>query len=200
MNRKEINNAVVFPGFLGMEEQHALVADLRDVAVLAPFRQFETRFGKRLSVRMSAAGDYGWVSDRRGYRYERMQPDGRVWPEIPAALMRLWDDLSGCDRHPQCCLVNYYAEATRMGLHQDNDEMDFACPVLSVSLGDDALFRVGGRNKSDPTKSIWLKSGDVVLLTGASRLAYHGIDRIRFGSSSLLQKGGRINVTMRVVD
>lgn len=200
MNRIEVNGAVVFPECLGIDAQEALVEELRRVAELAPFHQYETRFGKKLSVRMSAAGEYGWVSDRRGYRYERKQPDGRPWPEIPQVLLSLWSELTSCDRSPQCCLVNYYAEATRMGSHQDNDEQDFTLPVLSVSLGDDALFRIGGVNRKDPTKSVWLKSGDVVLLTGKSRLAYHGVDRIRFGSSNLLSKGGRINVTLRVVD
>lgn len=200
MNRIEVNGAIMLAGYLNPEAQLSLVEELRRVVEQAPFRQYETRFGKKLSVRMSAAGEFGWVSDQRGYRYERTQPDGAPWPAIPQALLKLWDEVTECARTPQCCLVNYYGEATRMGLHQDNDEADFTCPVLSVSLGDEALFRVGGTDRKAPTKSVWLKSGDVVLLTGMSRLAYHGIDRIRFGSSSLLPKGGRINVTLRVVD
>ena len=87
-----------------------------------------------------------------------------------------------------------------MGLHQDNDEQDFQFPVVSISLGDDALFRIGGTKRTDKTESVWLSSGDVVVMGGEARLAYHGIDRIRFGTSTLLKNAGRINLTLRVVD
>lgn len=200
MQRIELNKADILPGYLSPDAQRALVDDLRKVAAIAPFRQHVTPSGKSMSVRLTAAGDFGWVSDRFGYRYEPRQFSGEPWPPIPTTLLALWDELAECERRPQCCLVNYYGEATRMGLHQDRDERDFSCPVLSISLGDDAQFRVGGLNRSDPTRSVWLKSGDVALLKGPSRLAFHGIDKIRFGSSSLLPHGGRINVTLRVVD
>ena len=152
-----------------------------------------------MSVRMTAAGHYGWVSDRRGYRYDPMQPDGRAWPPIPARIQELWRSLLPDARPPECCLINYYAEATKMGLHQDRDERDFDQPVLSISLGDEALFRVGGPSRRDATKSVWLQSGDVAVLQGEARLSYHGIDRIKFGSSPLLKDGGRLNITLRVV-
>ena len=100
---------------------------------------------------------------------------------------------------PECCLVNFYSDGARMGLHQDKDEGDFEMPVVSVSLGDDALFRIGGRDRRDPTESVWLSSGDVLVLKRDSRLAYHGIDRVKPGSSTLLSNGGRINLTLRVV-
>ena len=196
----DLNGATLFPGYLDAESQRNLVASLRDVAEQAPFRQYETRFGRKMSVRMTAAGEFGWISDSRGYRYAATQPDGQPWPAIPETLLTLWHELADCPRRPQCCLVNYYGDNTKMGLHQDRDEVDFSCPVLSVSLGDDALFRVGGVERGGATQSVWLKSGDVVLLSGPSRLAYHGVDRIRFGSSSLLPRNGRINITLRVVD
>lgn len=148
---------------------------------------------------MTSAGRCGWVSDRRGYRYEPRHPSGVDWPPIPERVLALWSDVTGLERAPDCCLVNYYDAGARMGLHQDRDESDFSFPVVSVSLGDDALFRVGGVERTDPTESLWLHSGDVAVLDGASRLAFHGIDRVRAGSSTLLGKGGRINLTLRVV-
>ncbi|MDG2341071.1 MAG: alpha-ketoglutarate-dependent dioxygenase AlkB [Paracoccaceae bacterium] len=195
-----LNNSLIFAGALEVDLQRKLVTDLRNLAREAPFRQYETRSGRKIGVRMTAAGDYGWISDRAGYRYETTQPDGSSWPNIPRSLIEIWQRFAGCLRDPQCCLVNYYGANTRMGLHQDKDEADLSLPVLSISLGDDALFRVGGTIRSDSTKSIWLKSGDVCLLTGSSRMAFHGIDKLRLGSSKLLANGGRINVTMRVVD
>ena len=152
-----------------------------------------------MSVRMTAAGRLGWFTDATGYRYEPRHPSGKPWPPIPSAILALWHRLTGLDRTPDCCLVNFYGEGAKMGLHQDRDEGDFSFPVLSISLGDDALFRIGGPNRRDPTSSLWLKSGDALLMGGAARLAFHGIDRTRFGSSRLLPQGGRINPTLRVV-
>ena len=122
------------------------------------------------------------------------------WPPIPVSILALWQEITGLERAPDCCLINYYSEGARMGLHQDKDEVDFSYPVLSLSLGDDGLFRMGGTERGGKTQSVWLTSGDVVVMGGAARLAYHGVDRIRFGSSSLLPDGGRINVTLRVVE
>ncbi len=152
-----------------------------------------------MSVRMSAAGRFGWISDRRGYRYSETHPDGQRWPAIPDEVLAIWDQVSGCPRAPECCLINWYGEGARMGMHQDRDEADFTCPVVSVSLGDDGLFRMGNVERGGKTESIWLQSGDVVVMGGAARLAHHGVDRIRFGSSGLLPNGGRINLTLRVV-
>ena len=152
-----------------------------------------------MSVRMTAAGRLGWVTDRAGYRYADTHPGGGDWPPIPARVLDLWHRTTGLDRKPDCCLINFYGEGARMGMHQDRDEGDFSFPVLSVSLGDDALFRMGGVDRPAPTQSVWLRSGDVVVMGGDARLAFHGIDRVRHGSSSLLPKGGRINLTLRVV-
>jgi alkylated DNA repair protein (DNA oxidative demethylase) len=189
----------IFKDCLTPVEQAEMVADLRAVAQVAPMRHPVTRWGKQMSVKMTSAGRVGWISDRRGYRYEARHPDGMNWPPIPQRILDLWQNITNLDREPDCCLINYYGEGARMGLHQDNDERDFSYPVLSVSLGDDGLFRMGGTERGGKTQSVWLSSGDVVVMGGDARLAYHGVDRIRFGSSSLLSDGGRINITLRVV-
>jgi DNA oxidative demethylase len=190
----------VWHGFVDREGQEALVDDVRRVVAAAPLFRPVTARGRPMSVRMTSAGNYGWVSDRSGYRYEARHPEGMAWPAIPDRVLDIWNAVSGVERPPQCCLVNFYDADAKMGLHQDRDEADFAMPVVSVSLGDDALFRVGGTARGGPTQSVWLSSGDVAVLSGEARLVYHGIDRIRPGSSTLLPKGGRINLTLRVVD
>ncbi|MCF1708298.1 alpha-ketoglutarate-dependent dioxygenase AlkB [Tabrizicola sp. J26] len=190
----------VYPGLLSPSEQVALVEDLRQVVAAAPFVSPVTPGGRPMSVRMTAAGRLGWITDRHGYRYSPVHPQGMAWPPIPPRVLSLWDKVTGLDRRPDCCLVNFYGEGARMGLHQDRDEGDFTFPVVSISLGDSALFRMGGTDRKDPTRSLWLSSGDVVVLGGAARLAWHGIDRVRHGSSSLLPQAGRINLTLRVVD
>nr|WP_226624829.1 alpha-ketoglutarate-dependent dioxygenase AlkB [Alloyangia pacifica] len=188
-----------FPGFLDRPAQEALVNVLRDLLRNAPLYQPVTPRGQKMSVRMSAAGRFGWVTDRRGYRYEPRHPGGMDWPPIPEEVLAIWRAVSGATREPECCLINWYGEGARMGLHQDKDEADFSCPVVSVSLGDEGLFRMGNAERGGKTESIWLKSGDVVVMGGDARLKHHGIDRIRFGSSTLLPQGGRINLTLRVV-
>lgn len=199
MEIREIRGLRVWPGYLDRAAQQSLVEDLRAVAAAAPLVQPVTPGGRQMSVRMTAAGRLGWVTDRRGYRYEPLHPQGTPWPAIPAAVLALWRDLTGLARDPDCCLVNFYGPGARMGLHQDRDEGDFSFPVLSVSLGDEALFRIGGTERSEATESFWLRSGDVLVMGGTARLAWHGVDRIRPGSSTLLPQGGRINLTCRVV-
>ncbi|GHF33935.1 alpha-ketoglutarate-dependent dioxygenase AlkB family protein [Seohaeicola zhoushanensis] len=195
----DLNGVLIRPQTLDRSAQVQLVEVLRAVATAAPPYAPDTPYGKPMSVRMTSAGRFGWYSDRTGYRYVDRHPSGMPWPAIPPQVLDLWEQVTGLTRTPDCCLVNFYGEGARMGLHQDKDEADFSWPVLSISLGDEGLFRVGGTRRSDPTRSIWLKSGDVALLGGAARLAYHGVDRIRFGSSDLLPRGGRINLTLRVV-
>lgn len=158
------------------------------------------RWGNRLSVRMTNAGPLGWVSDVRGYRYQPTHPDtGRPWPPIPDELLALWDELGAFDQPPECCLVNLYGPGARMGLHQDKDEQTFAAAVVSVSLGDTAIFRIGGTRRGDPTETLTLRTGDVVVLGGPARLAFHGIDRVLAGTSELIPGGGRVNLTLRRV-
>jgi alkylated DNA repair protein (DNA oxidative demethylase) len=191
-----------FPQALDREAQIALLAAIREVIAGAPlFTPTMPRSGKPMSVRMTNCGKLGWVTDKeRGYRYQATHPEtGKPWPPIPAMLLALWHDVAAYPAPPEACLVNYYADNAKMGLHQDKDEEDFAAPVLSVSLGDTAIFRVGGRSRKDPTQKLELMSGDVVVLGGADRLAYHGIDRILDGTSELLREGGRFNLTLRRV-
>jgi DNA oxidative demethylase len=195
-----VGGVPVWRGWIDPVGQARLVEDLRRVARAAPFVQPETRRGLKMSVRMTSSGRLGWVSDRRGYRYEPRHPSGVAWPPVPEQALAVWRALSGVARPPDCCLVNFYGEGARMGLHQDRDEGTFDWPVVSVSLGDEGLFRVGGTARGGRTESLWLRSGDVAVLEGAARLAFHGVDRIRFGSSPLLPEGGRVNLTMRVVD
>ena len=195
-----VKEARILKEFLSPEDQREMLEEIRRVVAAAPLFRPVTASGRPMSVRMTSAGDYGWISDRRGYRYERRHPDGQEWPPIPDCVLRVWREVSGVARDPQCCLVNHYEPEARMGLHQDRDEADFGMPVVSISLGDDALFRVGGTTRRGGTASVWLASGDVAVLAGAARLAYHGIDRVRPGSSALLSGGGRINLTLRVVD
>jgi alkylated DNA repair protein (DNA oxidative demethylase) len=180
--------------------QQDLVNDLRKIIRAAPLFSPQTPYGKPMTVRMTSAGKYGWVSDQRGYRYEKNHPFGMAWPEIPGSVLAIWDQVTGLTRRPECCLINFYASEARMGMHQDKDEASFDWPVVSVSLGDDGLFRIGNTTRGGKTESIWLTSGDVVVMGGAARLTYHGLDRIRPGTSTLLKDAGRVNLTLRVVD
>ncbi|OAO06697.1 alpha-ketoglutarate-dependent dioxygenase AlkB family protein [Roseovarius indicus] len=195
-----IRGVDVYEGFLDREAQRQVVDDIRGVAEIAPLFSPMTPYGKPMRVKMTSAGKYGWYSDRKGYRYERQHPEGQDWPAIPESVLAIWRTLVSTERMPDCCLVNYYGEQARMGMHQDRDEADFGWPVLSVSLGDEGMFRVGNATRGGKTQSVWLRSGDVVVMGGEARLLYHGLDKIRFGTSTLLPKGGRINLTLRVVD
>jgi DNA oxidative demethylase len=179
-----------------------LLADLRAVLEAAPlFIPRMPRSGRPFSVRMSNCGRLGWVSDKDGgYRYQPTHPGtGLPWPAMPQPLLDLWDEVADYSHHPEACLINYYSGDARMGSHRDADEEDFAAPVVSVSLGDDAVFHVGGRERTGSKRRLVLKSGDVVVLGGEARLAYHGIDRILPGTSCLLAEGGRLNLTLRRV-
>lgn len=200
MTALDLNGATVLPGWLDARRQHALLAALRPVVAAAPLLRPVTRRGRPMSVRMTAAGRLGWVIDRGRYRYSPVHPGtGAPWPAIPPEALAIWRAVSGWPGDPDCMLLNWYGEGARMGLHRDADENAYDAPVVSVSLGDPGLFRVGGPARSDPTRSVWLSSGDVAILGGPARLAYHGVDRIRFGAGPLPEGGGRINLTFRVV-
>jgi alkylated DNA repair protein (DNA oxidative demethylase) len=184
---------------LDASAQAAMIADLREVMRLAPPFSPDTPYGKPMSVRMTSAGEYGWYSDATGYRYEPRHPSGVEWPPIPESALKVWQQVAGVARAPESCLINFYGEGAKMGMHRDVDEADMRWPVVSVSLGDDGLFRMGGEQRKGETDTLWLNSGDVVVIGGAARAAYHGLDRIRFGSCGLLPRGGRVNVTLRMV-
>jgi len=190
-----------YPSYLDRERQESLLAAIRRVFAAAPlFVPRMPKSGRPFTVRMSNCGSLGWVSDGSGYRYQATHPDtGRPWPPIPYALVAAWKDLGRYAHPPQACLINFYGPSAKMGLHQDRDEEDFAAPVISLSLGDSCLFRIGGTQRGDASASFRLNSGDAVVLGGDARLAFHGVDRIYPGTSSLLAEGGRINLTLRRV-
>ncbi len=198
----ELDGFRLWPGLLDRAAQEALrdevFARLRAAPLYIPRMP---KSGQPMRVRMTNFGMLGWVTDKqRGYRYQAEHPEtGKPWPEMPARVLELWDELAAYPAPPEACLVNLYESDARMGLHVDSDEEAWDAPVLSISLGDTALFRIGGSLRSDPTRSVRLSSGDVCLLGGAARRAYHGVDRILPGTSRLLPKGGRINLTVRRV-
>jgi len=189
------------PGFFSPDAQKDLIAKVLAAADRAPFyTPTMPRSGRPFSVRMTNLGALGWVSDRAGYRYQATHPEtGRAWPAIPEILLSLWRDVADYPHPPEACLVNLYREGAKMGLHRDEDEDDFSAPVVSVSLGDTAIFRIGGLERGGKTETLKLSSGDVVVMGGPSRLRYHGIDRVLGGSSMLVPGGGRINLTLRRV-
>jgi len=188
----------LLPGALDAEAQASLAAEVMAALEAAPPYRPITPGGQPMSVRMSNLGPLGWTTDAKGYRYAPLHPvTGEPWPPIPQRLLDLWNGITGAPAPPDACLVNLYGPEARMGLHRDTDEADFAFPVLSVSLGDTALFRLGGPSRKDPTRSFRLASGDVCVLAGPARLWFHGVDRILPGSSRLIPGGGRINLTLR---
>lgn len=192
----------LLPGYFDAAAQAALRDEVMRLAERAPFVTPRLpRTGAAMSVQQTNFGPLGWVTDREGgYRYQSTHPEtGAPWPPIPQALLTLWDEVSDYPAPPEACLVNRYGPAARMSLHLDADEAAQDAPVVSVSLGDAALFRIGGVKRSDPTRSVRLSTGDVVVLAGASRHCYHGVDRVYPGTSSLMERGGRINLTMRRV-
>jgi DNA oxidative demethylase len=187
--------------YLSRPQQKALVDDVLRLTEVAPlYRPLMPRSGKPFSVEETNFGPLGWLSEPTGYRYSPVHPaTGELWPAIPAALLDLWHAIASYSVEPQCCLVNLYRGGARMGAHQDRDEEAIEAPVVSISLGDAALFRFGGTSRTGPTKSVKLMSGDVLAFGGPARLMFHGIDRVVAGSSALVPGGGRLNLTLRRV-
>jgi alkylated DNA repair protein (DNA oxidative demethylase) len=189
-------------GYLSPGRQSKLLGHLRSVMAEAPlYAPTMPRTGKPFSVRMTNCGPLGWVSDKAGgYRYQSEHPvTGRPWPAMPDLLLEVWREVAGYPVPPEACLVNSYSAGAKMGSHRDEDEEDIGAPVVSISLGDDATFHIGGLQRTAPKRRLVLKSGDVVVLGGSARMAYHGIDRIHAGTSDLLPEGGRLNLTLRRV-
>ncbi|MEM7507700.1 MAG: alpha-ketoglutarate-dependent dioxygenase AlkB [Pseudomonadota bacterium] len=199
--KREIAGFRLLPGHLDEADQATLVGRCREVIRAAPLVRPRTAWGKSMSVRMTSAGRVGWVIDKGRYRYSDVHPEtGQTWPPIPAEVLAVWTRVSGWPDPPDCCLLNWYDENARMGLHQDKDEGNFEAPVVSISLGDPARFRMGGTERGGKTQSVVLTSGDVMVMGGAARLAYHGIDRlITDDPPNPLTGRGRINLTLRVV-
>ncbi len=196
-----LTGVVLYPGYVDRAQQEKLRDFLSAAMAEAPlFTPRMPRTGKPFSVRMTNLGPLGWVSDIAGYRYQPTHPEtGRPWPPMPARLLAAWAELAPGAPPPEACLVNFYDAAAKMGLHQDRDEQVPSAPIVSLSLGDEALFRVGGEDRKAPTRSFRLRSGDAMILAGPSRLAFHGVDRIDPGTSTLLPGGGRLNLTLRRV-
>ncbi|SFH02797.1 alpha-ketoglutarate-dependent dioxygenase AlkB [Methylobacterium gossipiicola] len=202
---------ILHPGYLDEAARRHLAADLAlCLAAAAPYRPRMPRTDHPFSVRMTNCGVLGWVSDKAGYRYQAHHPEtGLPWPPIPALALSAWEALAGYPAPPEACLVNLYAADARMGLHQDRDEAALDAPVLSLSLGASAVFRYGGRNRRDPTRSVRLHAGDALIMGGPARLAHHGIDRIlpsppdllgaREPAPGFLPPDGRCNLTLRRV-
>ncbi|HXV00206.1 MAG TPA: alpha-ketoglutarate-dependent dioxygenase AlkB [Caulobacteraceae bacterium] len=186
------------PAYFDPSTQQRLAVAVLEAASAAPFYRPVTPGGQAMSVEMTNFGPLGWVTGPAGYRYEAHHPvTDQAWPPIPRPLLAMWAELAPDASPPDSCLVNLYRSGARMGMHQDRDEADFTQPVISVSLGDTALFRIGGVERRAPTRSMRLASGDVCVLAGEARLAFHGIDRILAGSSRVVPGGGRVNLTLR---
>jgi alkylated DNA repair protein (DNA oxidative demethylase) len=189
-------------GYLSQARQGELLGHLRSVMAEAPlYAPTMPRTGKPFSVRMTNCGPLGWVSDKaKGYRYQAQHPlTGRPWPPMPELLLEVWREVANYPVPPEACLVNYYATGAKMGSHRDEDEEEIGAPVVSISLGDDATFHIGDLERAGSKRRLLLRSGDVVVLAGAARMAYHGVDRIHPGTSTLLSEGGRLNLTLRRV-
>lgn len=198
----EIKPGVIyFPGLLDRATQEALRDEIYAAIKAAElFQSTMPRWGNPLSVKMLNLGPLGWVSDKSGYRYQSTHPvTGASWPPIFPSLLKIWEQLTNSYAPPEACLINYYSATAKMGLHQDRDEEDFNAPVVSLSLGDSALFRIGTSERNGPTQSIKLHSGDGLIFGGPARLDFHGIDRVYQETSTLLAEGGRFNLTMRRV-
>ncbi len=191
----------LLPAFMTPDRQRGLLAEVRAIVAAAPlYAPAMPRSGSPYSVRMTNCGPLGWVSDRSGYRYTPTHPlTGKPWPTLPPMVLDLWRAATGVSFDPEACLINYYGPAAKLGLHRDEDEEAKDAPILSLSLGDTALFRIGGPERKSPTRSVRLSSGDAVVLEGPSRNWYHGVDRIMAGTSRLLEEGGRFNLTLRRV-
>jgi len=189
-------------GYLDQARQSRLLTAIRAVVAHSPFyTPTMPRSGKPLSVNMTNCGQLGWITDKdKGYRYEAEHPlTHQPWLPIPDEILCIWHELANYPLLPEACLINYYQGTSRLGSHKDSDEKNTRAPVVSVSLGDDAVFHIGGLKRTDPKQRLTLRSGDVVILGGASRLAFHGVDKILPGTSTLLRHGGRINLTLRRV-
>lgn len=191
------------PLYFSPAEQAELIAHVKMAVQTAPFyRPTMPQTGAPLSVVMTNFGALGWVTDKeQGYRYQTAHPKTSApWPPLPDLLVRLWKEAADWPDLPEACLVNWYREGSKMGPHVDSDELAVNAPVVSVSLGDPAMFRIGGPQRGGPTHGIKLMSGDVVVMGGQSRRCYHSVSKIYYGESALVPKGGRINLTMRRVN
>jgi DNA oxidative demethylase len=192
--------AMVLHGFAD-RQQPALLVAVEEIAAAAPFRNMITPGGFRMSVAMTNCGQAGWVTDRKGYRYDPLDPlTGRAWPPMPMSFPRLAARAAEAAGFigfvPDACLINRYEPGTRLSLHRDENERDMTAPIVSVSLGLPAVFLFGGNSRGDRPRRIPLESGDVVVWGGPDRLVYHGVALLAEGDDPLFGRR-RINLTFR---
>jgi alkylated DNA repair protein (DNA oxidative demethylase) len=205
LEEKLPDGAKLFRGRLTRAEQIAILDDVAKIMEEAPPFRPQMPTGPMMINSLTNCGPLGWMSDKRGYRYEPTHPTtGKPWPPIPPAVLKVARETAaetGSDFEPDACLVNIYASDGRLSLHRDYDEADYAWPIVSLSFGNDADFQLAGLKRTGPSQTFTLHSGDVFVLAGASRLRYHGVKRIRPGTSPIDHKaippGGRINLTLR---
>jgi alkylated DNA repair protein (DNA oxidative demethylase) len=193
---------VIHEQFLDRAAQELVLQAVRGILAVAPlYVPKMPRTGRPMSVRMTNCGPLGWVTSKdEGYRYQATHPEtGRPWPPIPAIILAVWDEVADYPAPPEACLVNWYEPGAKLGLHVDSDEEVFEAPVVSISLGDDAWFRVGGPKRRDPTERVRLRSGDVIVMGSDARLIHHGVDRIVPGTCDLIGEPSRFNLTLRRV-
>jgi DNA oxidative demethylase len=192
--------AFVLRGF-ALPGETAHLDALREVTARAPFRHMITPGGFRMSVAMTNCGSLGWVTDRTGYRYDAIDPDsGQPWPSMPACFLDLAKNAAAeagfPDFLPDACLINRYEAGSKLSLHQDRNERDFAAPIVSVSLGVPAVFLFGGLNRADKSMRVPVRHGDVIVWGGPARLRYHGVMPLKESHHHLLG-GHRVNLTFR---
>jgi alkylated DNA repair protein (DNA oxidative demethylase) len=198
---------VLHRGLLDPAAQKSLALDIAEVIERAPlYISTMPRTGAPMSVRMTNCGLLGWLSDKEGgYRYAPRHPvTDEPWPAMPKALLLAWERLANYPAPPEACLINIYDAEARMGLHQDRDEKDFSAPIVSLSLGADCRFRIGGTRRGGKTTSLVLSSGDALVLGGPARLRFHGVDKILPTlpapfALDLPAGAARINLTLRRV-
>jgi alkylated DNA repair protein (DNA oxidative demethylase) len=200
-SREPIAPGAVLLRAFAWAQQEELAAAAAQVIAQSPLRHMQTPGGFRMSVAMSNCGEYGWVTDRRGYRYQRDDPlSGDPWPEMPGAFrelaVRAAQEAGFRGFDPDACLVNRYEPGARMSLHQDKNEQDMGQPIVSVSLGLPATFLFGGMERADKPRKMRLESGDVVVWGGPARLLYHGVDALPEGEHPLTGRC-RYNLTFR---
>ncbi|OQW59549.1 MAG: alpha-ketoglutarate-dependent dioxygenase AlkB [Proteobacteria bacterium SG_bin9] len=193
-------DAVLLRGKALLVESKLLNA-VRAITAKAPFRQMTTPGGFIMSVAMTNCGTAGWVTDRTGYRYDRLDPiSGLPWPAMPDCFLQLASDAAEAagfpDFVPDACLINCYRPGTRLSLHQDKDERDHAHPIVSVSLGLPATFQFGGMTRNAPVRKFALHHGDIAVWGGRSRLCYHGVTELKDGEHETVGRM-RINLTFR---
>ena len=193
---------VIHEQFLDRAAQELVLQAVRGILAEAPlYVPKMPRTGRPMSVRMTNCGPLGWVTSKdEGYRYQATHLEtGRPWPPIPAIILAVWDEVTDYPAPPEACLVNWYEPGAKLGLHVDSDEEVFDAPVVSISLGDDAWFRIGGPKRRDSTERVRLRSGDVIVMGDDARLIHHGVDRIVPGTCNLIGERGRFNLTLRRV-